>query len=77
MLLKEEPNNILTASLLKLIEEGVALEFKNPCFSKVVMGFRTHYSQIWHLGILDILSWRILRKQKKEAHSDLLAVLLH
>lgn len=35
-----------------------------------VMGFRTHYPKIWHHGILNILSWRSLRKwQKQESHS--------
>ena len=37
-----------------------------------VMGFRIHYFKLWYLGILNILSWRSLRKQQKqEVPSDL------
>ena len=37
------------------------------------MGFRIHCRKMWHLGLLDILSWRILMKQQKqEGHSALL-----
>ena len=38
-----------------------------------MMGFRIHCRKMWHLGLLDILSWRILMKQQKqEGHSALL-----
>lgn len=56
--------NILTVALLKLTEELVLLELKNPFSPKVVTGFRTRYSKIRHLDILNILSWRSLRKQQ-------------
>lgn len=37
------------------------------------MGFRTRYPQRQHFGILNLLSWRSLRKwQTQEGHSDLL-----
>lgn len=36
------------------------------------MGFRTRYSQIQHLGILNLLCGRSLRKWQKQGHSDLL-----
>ena len=37
------------------------------------MGFRIHCPKMWHLGLLDILSWRILMKQQQqEGHSALL-----
>ena len=37
-----------------------------------VMGFRTSYPQIWHLGPKTVLSQRSLKKwQKQEGHSDL------
>lgn len=38
----------------------------------LVMGFRTSYPQIWHLGPKTVLSQRSLRKwQKQEGLSDL------
>lgn len=41
--------------------------------STTVMGFRSYYPEIWHLGLLIILSWRSWRKwPKQEGHSDLL-----
>lgn len=32
----------------------------------LLMGFRTCYLKIWHLGIMTILSWRTLRKHAQE-----------
>ena len=31
-----------------------------------VMGFRIHYFKLWYLGILNILSWRSLKKWQKQ-----------
>lgn len=40
---------------------------------EVVMGFRSHYPEICHLGFLTILSWSSLSKwQKQGGYSDLL-----
>ena len=39
-----------------------------PCLGK---GFRTCFPRIWLLGIVRILSWRSLRKQRKQSHSEL------
>ena len=37
-----------------------------------IEGFRTCYPKIWHLGVLDILRLRNLRKwQKQEGHCDI------
>lgn len=42
------------------------------------MGFRTCYPTIWHLDIVNILSWRNLRiQQKQEGHSDFLPFFSH
>lgn len=40
----------------------------NSCLtlSWLVMEFRTYSSKIWHLSILNVLSWRSLREQQKQ-----------
>ena len=44
---------------------------QRPLETLPLMGFRTCYLKIWHLGILTIFSWRTLRKHAQEGLFDL------